>query len=320
MTDTPTSLYSAWLDVLPQAFRAMVPGAAAAAAPASDGAGFAAHAMPFPAEQIGNALNTLDGILTQLYQGYLPLLAKGELTAEPLKQLAGAASDAFNRLLAGMAVPSSALAALPGWGNLAQAMQPWAGLMQGLLPGAQTAAAGGDQLRLGIERTFGGLGDAFGLGPMRELEQAWREMLVASAAKRRAQVEYLALVAQAWNKGTLGLIQELQAMGARGERVESLLAFIRLWAKSVDAPLHETMQEARGLEVTAKVIRASSQHREQLQKTIGLASEALHMPTRKDMDDAFREIQELKRELRRLKRVLPAAAQNKLIHSKESDA
>jgi class III poly(R)-hydroxyalkanoic acid synthase PhaE subunit len=199
-------------------------------------------------------------------------------------------------------------------------MQPWAGLMQGLLPGAQTPAAGSDQLRLGIERTFGGLGDAFGLGPMRELEQAWREMLVASAAKRRAQVEYLALVAQAWNKGTLGLIQELQAMGARGERVESLLAFIRLWAKSVDAPLHETMQEARGLEVTAKVIRASSQHREQLQKTIGLASEALHMPTRKDMDDAFREIQELKRELRRLKKVLPAAAQSKLIHSKESDA
>ena len=82
----------------------MVPGAAAAAAPASDGAGLAAHAMPFPAEQIGNALNTLDGILTQLYQGYLPLLAKGELTAEPLKQLAGAASDAFSRLLAGMAV------------------------------------------------------------------------------------------------------------------------------------------------------------------------------------------------------------------------
>ena len=187
------------------------------------------------------------------------------------------------------------------------------------MPGAHPQAAGTGQLQHGIERTFGGLGDAFGLGPLRELEQAWREMLIASAAKQRAQVEYLALVAQAWNKGTLGLLQELQAMGARGERVESLLAFIRLWAKSVDAPLHETMQEARGLEVTAKVIRAASQHREQLQKTIGLASEALHVPTRKDMDDAFREIQELKRELRRLKKALPATAQKKLTQSRESD-
>ena len=109
-------------------------------------------------------------------------------------------------------------------------------------------------------------------------------------------------------------------MGARGERVESLLDFIRLWAKAVDAPLHEIMQGAHGLDVTAKVIRASSQHREQLQKTIAIASEALHIPTRKDMDDAFREIQELKRELRRLKKALPPAAQKKLIQAKEHEA
>jgi class III poly(R)-hydroxyalkanoic acid synthase PhaE subunit len=182
------------------------------------------------------------------------------------------------------------------------------------------SGAGTNQLQLGIERTFGGLGDAFGLGPMRELEQAWRDMLAASTAKQRAQAEYLALVAQAWSAGTTGLVKELQAMGQRGERVESLLAFIRLWAKCVDAPLHETMQGARGLEVTAKVIRAASQHREQLQKTIGIASEALHVPTRKDMDDAFREIQELKRELRRLKKALPTAAQKKLQPTQEAEA
>ena len=60
------------------------------------------------------------------------------------------------------------------------------------------SSRGAAQLQLGIERTFGGLGEAFGLGPMRELQQAWREMLVASVAKQRAQVEYLALVAQAF--------------------------------------------------------------------------------------------------------------------------
>ena len=109
-------------------------------------------------------------------------------------------------------------------------------------------------------------------------------------------------------------------MAARGERVESLLAFIRLWAKAIDAPLHEAMQGERGLEVTAKVIRASTQHRQQLQRAIGLASEALYVPTRADLDQAFREIQELKRELRRLKRALPPAARRKMIQTREHDA
>ena len=80
------------------------------------------------------------------------------------------------------------------------------------------------------------------------------------------------------------------------------------------------MQDGPGLAATAKVFRASTLHRQHLQKAIGLASEALHVPTRTDMDEAFREIQELKRELRRLKRALPPAAQKKMIPAQEQEA
>ena len=279
MTDPMTSLYSAWFDTLPEAFRALVP-APGAAAPAAAPASSNGASMPFPADQIAQAFSMLDGVLRQTYQSYLPLLAKGPLTTEPLMAMAQAATQAMGGALK---------------------------------PGAS-------QLQLGLERTFGGLGDAFGLRPTRNLEEAWRDMLTASAAKQRAQAEYLAIVAEAFNQGTQGLVQELQAMGGRGERVESLLAFIRLWAKAIDAPLHEAMQGARGLEVTAKVIRASTQHRQQLQRAIGLASEALYVPTRADLDQAFREIQELKRELRRLRRALPPAARKKMISTREHDA
>jgi len=206
------------------------------------------------------------------------------------------------------AASSDAGAASPGKAAFENA-SPLTSLFQGLVPDGQRNPSGASQLLLGIERTFGGLAGALGLEPMRELGQAWREMLVAIAAKQRAQVEYLDLVAQAWNTGTQGLVQDLQAMATRGERVESLLAFIRMWATSVEGPLHETMQGKRGLEVTAKVIRASTQYRLQSQKAIGIVSEALNVPTRADMDDAFREIQELKRELRRLTKALPPAVQ-----------
>jgi hypothetical protein len=312
-------MYTAWFETLPTVFRAMVPGAGtgttATARATTDSA-----APARPTEQIGNAIHLLDGILTRLYESYLPLLAKGQLSAEPLKALADGASQAFNQWLAALALPEAGLPKLADWSGLMQFGAPWSTLLQGAPLGAAGEASGAKQLRLGMERTFGGLAEAFGLGPLREFEQACASMLAASAAKQRAQVEYLAVVAEAWSKGTLGLVQDLQAMGSRGERIESLLAFIRLWAKAVDAPLHEAMQGARGLDVTAKVIRASSQHREQVQKVVGLASEALHVPTRADLDEAFREIQELKRELRRIRKTLPAAAQRKLIEAREQQA
>jgi len=140
---------------------------------------------------------------------------------------------------------------------------------------------------------------------MRELNRALREMLAAGAAKQQATAEYLGVVAGACVKGSEDLLTELQAMGARGERVESLLAFIRLWVKSIDGPMHDAMQGERGLEATAKVLRASTEHRLQMQKAVGIVSEALNIPTRGEVDDAFREIQELKRELRRLKHGAP---------------
>jgi Poly(R)-hydroxyalkanoic acid synthase subunit (PHA_synth_III_E) len=319
MTDSPSSLYATWLNALPDAFRAMLPAeASAAGARPAASAAFEAAPLPFPADQIAGAVNMLEGLLTQLYQGYLPLLAKGNLSAEALQAMADGASDSVNRLLAAMARPLGALSGPPGMNGLAQGLQPWASMLQGLVPGLGAGASGTNPLQLGMDRAFGGLGEAFGLGPLRELEQAMREMLAASSAKQRAQLEYLAVVAQAWKTGTTGLVRELQAMGARGERVESLLGFIRLWAKAIDAPMHDAMQGAHGLEVTAKMIRASSEHRLHLQKAIGLASEALHVPTRADMDAAFREIQELKREMRRLKKALPAAAQKKLTRTQEA--
>jgi hypothetical protein len=333
MTDNLTSLYSSWFNAVPQAFRAMVPATGVSAPAASNGVEADTAALPFPSDQIGKALGMLDGMLKQLFESYLPLLSNGGMTAEPLQALAKSAVEAFNGLLASLPNPDAnsdagapmlaSLANVPGMSSMAEAMQPLTALMKGFMPAMpnlQSSLPGANQLQLGIERTFGGLGDAFGLRPMRDLDQAWREMLLASAAKQRAQVEYLALVAKAFSTGTQDLVKELQAMGARGERVESLLAFIRLWAKSIDAPLHETMQGEPGLAVTAKVIRASSKYRQQLQTAVGLASEALHVPTRADMDDAYREIQELKREMRQLKRALPVAAQRKMISAKGKDA
>ena len=194
----------------------------------------------------GKALDVLDRPLDAALPGFLPLLAKGDLTTEPFRG-AGRFRHRSRRPIARDLGEPSTLCRRCRTGQACRYRANPGLAFQRLVPGEQGKPVGANQLQLGIERTFGGLGEAFGLGPMRELQQAWREMLTASIAKQRAASRIPRDRGAGLGEGTQGLLQELQAMGARGERVESLLAFIRLWAKAIDGPMHDAMQDARGL-------------------------------------------------------------------------
>ncbi len=306
MTDNNASLYAAWFNLLPELFRAMQPAGSAAAGPPQADAASAAPGSPAAADMIGSLFGSVNTMLTQLYHAYLPLLAQGGVSAQALKSLADAGRQGLQRMRESVALQQAAWSAL----------QPWTEMSR-IVTGAAPSGSGVDPLRLGIERTFGGLADAFGLGPTRELEQALRDMAVAAAERQRAQFDYLELVVEAFAEGTQNLIEQLVDGGRRGEPVESMLALIRMWAKAVDGPMHATMQSERGLAITTRAVRASTEHRQRLQHAVGLASEALHMPTRADVDEAYREIQQLKRELRKLKKALPPPAVQQV---KESEA
>jgi hypothetical protein len=79
---------------------------------------------------------------------------------------------------------------------------------------------------------------------------------------------------------------------------------LRLWVGEVDAAMHAAMLSGPGLEATAATVRAASRRRTELRRIVSLGSESWGMPTRADVDEAFREIQQLKREVRRLKRAV----------------
>jgi len=316
MNDTSASLYAAWYEALPAFFRGMMPPGIVPlpAGPAAD----AATGLAPPIDQVGKALGVMSAGLAQLYQSYLPFLTQGGVSADAFKAILDAGNASLARLRDAAAQTAASLPELmaaPAYGSF-PFWNPW---MSAWMP-VQHDAEASQLLQLGMERVFGGLGDAFGLRPVRELEAAGREIAAAAAARQRAQAEYLALWAEAWNQGTQRMLRELVAMGGRGERVESMLALIRLWAKNVDAAVHEAMQSERGLALTAEVTRAATSYRLHLQKAVALASESMHLPTQADVDEAYREIQELKRELRRLKKALPAAGQKKLRRLRESDA
>src|SRR5262245_34954776 len=166
----------------------------------------------------------------------------------------------------------------------------------------------------GLDRTFSALADAFGLGPSRALRDAWRELIAADMGRRKAQLDYFALVAGAWSDVVDGVGVRLREMGARGERVDSLMALIRLWASVAERTLHGALQSKSGLEATTAYVRAALTYRQQQNRVVETLSGLLGVPTRGEVDDAYLEIQTLKRQVRELQhkvRILsgaPAAA------------
>jgi hypothetical protein len=244
------------------------------------------------------------GMVPQNFAAMMPL-AQNFAGMNPFAQ-SFAGMNPFGQNFAAMMPAAQSFAGMQPFAAMAPLVQSWSSSLAALT-NAHAPWRTSNPLRIGMERTFGGLADAFGLGATRQFDLAWRELLAAGMSKQHAQAEYLVVVGEAWNEGTQRLMSRLREMGERGERIDSFLAFIRLWARSVDGAMHEAMQSERGLNATAKVLRAATEFRQHIQSVVKLVSEALFVPTRSDMDEAYREIQELKRRLRRLEKSVDQA-------------
>jgi hypothetical protein len=165
-----------------------------------------------------------------------------------------------------------------------------------------TGLAGSPQAYLtGFDRTFGGLFDALGLGPMRKLQAALQELATATVTQDQWRASYAMLIQGAFVSGLERLMMQLAAKADAGERVDSVLALLRMWAMATEQAVHEVLQSEQGLTATAALTRAGLAHRRKLQQVASIAADALDLSTRRDLDDVYRELHELKRELRALR-------------------
>jgi len=324
-------IYEQWLGLLPQFFAQL--GANPAGAPGGNGSGGAA--LPFPADQIAQAAAMTQSALQSIAQSYAPLLQGAGAPAllaqwaAAMPMMGGALPNAAAPGGAMMPFvpwlmpqqPASANASAPAAGFPPNASFPFAPAAQAaLLPFQQMQRAVldmGNQLTRGttetyvtaFDRTFGALSDALGLGPMRKLQAAVGKLMTAQAAQNDARTAYAMLVQSALASGWDEHLHRLAKMAERGERVDSLLALMRMWATATEDAVHRVLQSEPGLQATAAVTRAGLAHRKQLQAVAAVIADTLDMATRRELDEAFREIQQLKRELRAARAAIGEAAQ-----------
>jgi hypothetical protein len=164
--------------------------------------------------------------------------------------------------------------------------------------GNRFAGGSGADLTTAFDRTYGAVSDALGFGPVRQLQAAWQQVLAAGMAQQEARAKYALLVQGAFAHGLEGLMTRLAEKAGAGERIDSVLALLRLWAVSTEQAVHETLQSEAGLAATATLARSALAYRKKMQQVASIIADLLDMATRRDLDEAFREIQSLKRELR----------------------
>jgi polyhydroxyalkanoate synthesis regulator phasin len=191
-------------------------------------------------------------------------------------------------------------------GAAAAAMQPFQATQQAWLDFATRLGGASPQSYMtGFDRTFGGLFDALGFGPVRKLQAATQDLAAASLAQNQSRAAYAMLVQGAFASGLERLMTQLAKMADAGERVESVLTLLRMWAVHTEQAVHEVLQSERGLAATAALTRAGLSHRRKLQQVAAIAADSLDLATRRELDEVYREIHELKRELRALRAPAP---------------
>lgn len=291
--------YDFWLGLIPQflgQFGGFVPpGAAATDIP---------EGLPFPVDQVAKAAAMTQQSLEGITRALAPALKAG--VPEMLAQWAQNSPFAFAKAGADDAATPQAmlapwLAFLPNAAGAGSAL-PQAPLqtmtkawtdMASSMTGTSPA-----QVDTAFDRAYGALSDGVGMGPARKLHGAWRDVMSATIAQQDARGQYAVLVQGAFVQGFQRLLTALAAKADAGERVDSVLALIRMWAASTEHAVHETLQSERGLSATAALIRADLAYRKKTQQMATVLAEQFDMASRRDLDEAFREIQALKRELR----------------------
>ena len=250
------------------------------------------------------AAQTMFGSWSAMMAPYAGGAATAATGAPPAAGAASLFSPWMSALPFAQAAPGAA-----GADATAALMQPFQATQQAWLDMVgQMGFASPQSYLTGFERTFGGLFDALGFGPMRKLQAACQELATASMAQNQSRAAYAMIVQGAFTSGLERLMQQLGAMADAGERVESVLTLLKMWAVNTENAVHEVLQSEQGLVATAALTRAGLSHRRKLQHVAGIVADSLDMATRRELDDVYKELHELKRELRALRQPAPAMA------------
>ena len=166
------------------------------------------------------------------------------------------------------------------------------------------------------ERTFGRLLESPSLGYSRELNERLLKGFDAWLEFRRVSYEYQVLLAESWAKAFERLSQKLISGAQAGEKVESLRELLFLWIDVIEEAFLGVFRTEAYIQLQGRLVDTAMAYRIQEREIVEGFLKVSHVPSRSELDEAYRRIYELGKEVKELKKALQEVKGGRSAHRK----
>ncbi|MCM8594906.1 poly(R)-hydroxyalkanoic acid synthase subunit PhaE [Accumulibacter sp.] len=155
---------------------------------------------------------------------------------------------------------------------------------------------------------FSGVGEIPHFGILREKNAKLMRMLDAAVDMRKNSLKFHTAFGEALAKAVEATVEELAKLAAKGEKITAVRDLMRLWYRTADASLQVTFNSQEFLDAQNEFTKAQQAYKLTQRVVIEDVLRGLDIPTRSEIDEAYKVIHDLKKEVRALRKQLPAPA------------
>jgi class III poly(R)-hydroxyalkanoic acid synthase PhaE subunit len=272
-------------------------------------------------------MRTLE-LLTKSWQIVAPKLEAGEDWQEQLKNFTGQWFEKLTGTPVRMLESTSDTAELwqsftAEWGPL---LKPWLAsanqMMSGHLGAGLLGGSSGLNKLLGLEAdgfsrlfdleankemAFDRMAELPMVGSNREQTAKLLRMFDAFVDLRKVNAKYRGVLARALEQAVKRTMDTLAEKAKKGETVTSVRDLTRLWLNGADEVFTEMYASPNYVDLQRELSAAGMRFKIEQRQVTEMFMETLGMPTRTELDDAYRSLYELRREVKALKKALQAS-------------
>ncbi|MCB2263902.1 MAG: class III poly(R)-hydroxyalkanoic acid synthase subunit PhaE [Candidatus Thiosymbion ectosymbiont of Robbea hypermnestra] len=167
---------------------------------------------------------------------------------------------------------------------------------------------------------FADLAEIPSVGVTREHQAKLLRAFDAFVDLRNAMLEFNKMTGEALNKAVEAVMATLVEKSRKGEKVQSVRELNRLWLESADKVFSEMYVSGGYLKVQRELSSTGMTFKIMQQDVLEMVLKPLNLPTRSELDDAYKTLYELRKEVKALKKTVREQAEKKVVHEPPAPA
>jgi class III poly(R)-hydroxyalkanoic acid synthase PhaE subunit len=157
-----------------------------------------------------------------------------------------------------------------------------------------------------FESTFGKLFGAPSIGFSRESQEKLTKTFDAWVEMKKAEVAFNAELTTIGFRAMEKLVEVLKDKASKSEKVESARELFDLWVEIAEQTYFEAASTEAFAQTQADLVNAAMRHRIEEKNLVEIFYKAIHLPTRQEIDDAYKHMHEMRSQVKKLTKTVDA--------------